>query len=365
MIVELGNTAAVNGVDNAPKVTTIHIPEGDGGHTHKPGAISVAAFRAHRADAIDYNGGVTHLPDNEALLSIAAAWPTQSIKRPSWAHVIATELTTEEVRADLEGFLKELFQCGDRPADYDVTHYTRFGPPGTMPPSPRLPDATALYLNGGRGLSNVNDGGGQVGATGTGTAATATSLTTNLTLTTNQWAGYRIYVMQTAAGPLVWGNVLSNTNAAGASVVTVDRWYVAATPGGSAAATPTGGYYFMLADGGQTSAWFVGLSTSSSLTPAVTDTTLASEYTTAGGGLIRKIAPYAVTSGTSPRSITLTPVFTGNGSDTYPSTFYGINVSTSIVPGSVGCMKFEDTITQTQVAASGDQLTVTETINGS
>jgi hypothetical protein len=366
MIVEFGNEAARNALDDRPKVTTVHVPEGDGGYSHKIGAISVDDFRMHRQEAADYNNGVTRLPDHEALLSIVAAWPQQSTSKPTWVSVTPDENTPEGVAEDVEKFLSEHYSVeAGKPEDVEFTHWTRHGEPGVMPKALELPNVTNLYTNAGRVISNINDGGGQTGLTGTGTAATSTTLTTNLTLTTNAWAGYRVYVMQTSTGPLVWGNVLSNNNTASASVLTVDRWYTAATPGGAAATTPSAGYYFMLADGGMVSSWFVGLTTTN-ITPAAGDTTLSGEYTTASGGFLRKIAPYAQTSGVASRSITLTPVFTGNGSDTYPSTFYAIGVFTGMVVGSTVTMKFETSLSASAtVAASGDNITVTETITGS
>lgn len=373
MLVEFGNEAARNGIDDRPKVTVVHVPEGDGGYSHKVGGISVDDFRMHRQEAADYNNGVTHLPDHEALLSIVAAWPSQSSGKPSWVSVTPDENTPEGVAEDVEKFLSDHYYCSQgKPEDVEFTHWTRFGAPGQLAPEPKLPDITNLYTNAGRVISNVNDGGGQVGITGTGTAATATTFTTNQTLVTNAWAGYRVYAMAASTGPLVWGNVLSNNNTASASVLTVDRWYTPGTPGGSAAATPASGYYFVLADGGTTSNWFVGL-TITNITPGATDTALSGEYVVgtpsgvaAGAGFLRKIAPYAQTLGTSPRSITLTPVFTGVVTvDIYPQTFYAIGVFNSMVAGSGG-MKFETSLNASAtVAAAGDNITVTETVTGS
>lgn len=386
MLIELGNHAALRGIDDRPKVTRIYIPEFDdgsdhpegrrlGGYTHEPGAITVDEFRAHRAEAMDLHNGITRLPDHEALLSIVAAWPTQAYDAPAWVKVSATHdhegSHPQKSLDDVEVFLRDFYRIPDKAAkppvdELEARYWTRFGAPGQGQPDPSLPDVTNLFLNSGRVIANVNDGGGQTGLTGTGTAATATTFTTNLTLTTNAWAGYRIYAMQTATGPLVYGNVLSNTNAAGASVVTVDRWYSAATPGGSAPAAPSAGFYFMLADGGVTSAWFVGLTTTN-ITPAATDTALAGEYTVAAGGMYRKIAPYAQTSGVATRSLTLTPVFTANGSDTFPSTFYAIGVGVSaVVPYTGPMFKFETPLNASATTnVSGDQVTVTETIQGS
>ncbi len=58
--------------------------------------------------------------------------------------------------------------------------------------------------------------------------------------------------------------------------------------------------------------------TANSTTPALGDTTLAGEITTAGGGLVRAQAAYAHTNGTN--TAVLTKTFTINASDTSPTT---------------------------------------------
>lgn len=87
------------------------------------------------------------------------------------------------------------------------------------------------------------------------------------------------------------------------------------------------------------------------------DTTLASEITTARGGLIRQQAVYAHTTGTS--TCTLTVTFTANGSDSLPVVVakYGVfNASSS------GTLGFEDLLSATATfAASGDAMTLTIT----
>ena len=367
MIIEFGNHAAHRGIDERPKVTTIHIPEADetglGGYTHKPG-LSVAEFRSHRQDALDLRGGTTRLPDHEALLAIVNAWPQHSSDKPAWLEVTAHPLTPKGHAKDIEKFLHEFYGTDGaiKPLDVEERYWTKHGPPGTFPAPP---DITALFTDVGRVLQANNYGGGQVGATGTGTAASSTTVTSASTWTTNQWAGYKIIVAN-SAGAMVWGNIKSNTNAASAGVATVDRWYNFATPGGAAGTTPANGYYWAILDGGSTSAWFVGMTTTN-ITPAHGDTSMSGEYTTASGGYIRKIAPFSLTSGTSPGSFTLTPVYTGNGSDTYPQTFYAIGVFNSMVSGdTVSTMMFETSLNASAtVAASGDQVTVTETVTES
>lgn len=380
MIIELGNHASANrGVDDAPKVTTFHIPEADkkglGGYTHVPGKISVDEFKQHRQEAVDYRGGLTRLPDHEALLAVVSGWSSQSNAAPEWVKVTphSAGLGLKDAGDDIERFLQEYYRVDKpMPADVEARYHTRYGPPGVgpIPGEVVLPDITNGLTNNGRVMANLNDGGGQTGLIGAGTAATGSTLTTNLTLVTNAWAGYRVYCYSTTANNIVWMNVTSNTNAAGASVLTGDRWYNAATPGGAAGTTPTTPWAFVLTDGGGTSAWFMGLATGVNAR-ADADTTLATsgnvEYVTAGGGYIRKIVAYTQTSGVASRALTLVGVFTGNGSDSYPQTFTMMGLFNSMTVGFTPAMKYETLLTPASatVAASGDQVTVTDTITGS
>jgi hypothetical protein len=410
MIIELANHAPQRPTpDGAPAVTQFHVPEWDdgsthddavwstadgdvrlgdlpgrvlpegaelvkpgpqlGGYTHDPGGISVPDFKEHLFDAIMNRDGITHLPDHEILLAVAQGWPKESREKPAWVHVVEHDLTPAGHADDLTAWLQEYWGTdAERPANFEQIYHTVRGGPGEDGPL-LLPKIENTIVNDGRSIANINDGGGALGQIGVGTAATGTTLTTTSTLVTNALAGQRIVVYSTTSNNLVWGNVISNTNAAGASVITVDRWYVFATPGGSAATTPTTPWAWAVLDGGMVSAWFIGLTTSATA-PAATDHVLnGPEYTTAGGGFVRKISPYAQTSGTSPRALTLTPVFTGNGSDTYPSTFAVMGAFVSMVVGFGGAggpLKYSSAMNATAtVAASGDQLTLTETINGS
>lgn len=98
--------------------------------------------------------------------------------------------------------------------------------------------------------------------------------------------------------------------------------------------------------------------TANSSAPVNTDTTLTGEITTGGGGLIRVISTPAHTNGTS--TYTLTKTFTTNGSDTLPVTIAKIGVFNA---SSSGTMMFETLLTTTAtLSASGDQLTVTDTV---
>jgi hypothetical protein len=187
------------------------------------------------------------------------------------------------------------------------------------------------------------------GYTGTATASSATSLTaTGTPWSVNQWTNCVV-----VATGNVYANVLSNT----AGVLTVDRWYAPATPGGAAATTPSATAVFVIVPyaGG---AMFMGL-TANAVAVAAGDTTLPAEITTAGGGLIRKICTLTHTAGGA--TGTAVAVFTANGSDTLPVTVAKMGLSPSLLAGQNQLFQTVLNATAT-LSISGDQLTVTDTI---
>lgn len=98
--------------------------------------------------------------------------------------------------------------------------------------------------------------------------------------------------------------------------------------------------------------------TANAVAASASDTTLTAEITTASGGLVRKQGTYAHT--TAATSYTVTAAFTANGSDALPVTVNKVGVLTA---ASVGTLVFEDVITAATLNASGDQLTVTQTVS--
>jgi hypothetical protein len=208
-------------------------------------------------------------------------------------------------------------------------------------------------VNSGRDHQAAAVGGDLAGDQNTGATVTyaATTLTdTAKAWTTNAWAGHAV------VSGAVYGVVISNT----ATVLTVDRWNNAATPGGAVGTTPSANaQYQVLA--GQSPAWFTAL-TANATAPAGTDTTLTAEITTAGGGLIRKISAYAHTAGVA--SYTLTTAYTANGSDSLPVTVAKIGVFQTLTGASR--MAFETLLNATAtLTTSGDQVTVTNTVTTS
>lgn len=98
--------------------------------------------------------------------------------------------------------------------------------------------------------------------------------------------------------------------------------------------------------------------TADTANPAATDTTLASEIATAGGGLVRAQATYAHT--TAATTYTLTKTFTTNGNDVLPVVLAKMGVFNA---SSTGTMPWESKFATTAtLSAIGDQVVVTETI---
>lgn len=200
--------------------------------------------------------------------------------------------------------------------------------------------------------------GGLTGEKGTATASSGSTLTTNsgVTHATNDLAGQAVYTGTTTVVG-VYGVIVTNTSGTN-TVLTVDRWTDPANPGSTAGTTPASTAPYVIAPGG-TPAWFMGL-TATNTAFSAGDTTLAGEITTASGGLIRKICPYAHTAGTT--TTTLTPVFTANGSDSLPVTVAAIGVFNVLV-GTTGVLAYHTVLGSTAtLSASGDNLTITETI---
>ena len=101
--------------------------------------------------------------------------------------------------------------------------------------------------------------------------------------------------------------------------------------------------------------------TANSTAPAAGDTALTGEITTAGGGLLRAAATTLThTAGTSTYQIAQT--FTANGSDSLPVTVAKIGVFNDTSANS-GVLVYETLLgTTATLSASGDQLTVTQTV---
>lgn len=102
---------------------------------------------------------------------------------------------------------------------------------------------------------------------------------------------------------------------------------------------------------------FVAITANSSAA-AAGDTTLTAEIATGGGGLVRQTGVYAHTGGTS--TYTITSTFTANGSDSLPVTVAKRGIFDA---ASAGNLVYETLLgTTATLSASGDSLTITDTI---
>jgi hypothetical protein len=201
-----------------------------------------------------------------------------------------------------------------------------------------------MKVNSGHDLQADALGGGGAGATGSATSPTTTGFTTT-GLTSSAHVGK---LVQLGA---VYGVITANT----ATAVTVDRWYTPGTPGGAAATPPTAGTFVIVP--GNAPGMFMAI-TANNTAAGASDTTLTGEITTAGGGLIRKLATYAHTAAAA--TYTLTGVFTANVSDTLPVTIAKMATFQSMVAGR---MLHETLVSPTAtLSASGDALTLTQTV---
>lgn len=203
-------------------------------------------------------------------------------------------------------------------------------------------------VDAGRDMQFRQMAGESTGTSGTSTGTAATTMTdTGATWGTTQYVGHWVVCGNR------YGIILSHTG----TVLTIDRWYDPALPGGAAGSTPGATTVYTILPSAAP-AWYMALTTNGT-GPANGDTTLASEITTAGGGLIRALCTVAHTAGAT--TYTLTKVFTVNGSDTgLPVTIAKVGIFNSIVSGQ---LLFETLLGTTAVlSAVGDQLTVTDTV---
>jgi hypothetical protein len=198
------------------------------------------------------------------------------------------------------------------------------------------------------GIDSVsNMVGNPLGISGTASATTATSLTSTGFVAS-------AYIGQMVVAGTVYGIITANTT----TVLTVERWVNPATPGGAAGSTPSGTTTFSIVPG-QAPAAFMAL-TANSGAPASGDTVLTGEITTAGGGLIRKLASFAHTAGTA--TYTEAATFTANGTDSLPVTLAKVGMFPTLT-GASGIMVFETLMSATAtMTVSGDQVTNTQTV---
>jgi hypothetical protein len=164
-----------------------------------------------------------------------------------------------------------------------------------------------------------------------------------------------------------YGVVISNTT----TVLTIDMWHTFATPD-TVATTPSTGAYYILP--GQAPAAYTGISIATRVFTAADQTltndgSAISELWFSGGGLKRKLATWAHTTGTA--TFTLTTTWTANGSDTLPQTVakwgaFAAEVTAAPTLATSGPMLFNTLLGSTAtLATSGDNVTTTNTVTES
>ena len=347
MLVELGNAHPKNVSHSDPAVCYVNVA-----HTNTDDySIDHGALKSHLVDVVLNSGDaypVHNFPGSETLTELfhpgIGIWFDQSNDLlPSWVYC--------EENPSLAAHIAAYTGCPvGRPADVEQTHHTNAGGPGvTMSPGP-----TALVVNTGLDILSRTLGGFIVGFNkATATGATSTSLTaTSTPFVASAYIGSRVVSLTSG----VWANVQSNTT----SVLTVDRWYNPATPGGAAATTPGATDTYCILDGGAP-CWFMGISTTNSASVA-TDTTMAGEITTASGGCLRTLATYAHSA--SATTYTLANTFTTNGSDTgslpYAVARDGI-FNSMVVAGAINMLAETLLNAIATLSLTGDAVTVTHT----
>ncbi len=225
---------------------------------------------------------------------------------------------------------------------------------------PNLTTDTASGYTNRRDWQSKLMGGGQAASasfSGAATATSATSLTNSGA--TFPTAGQALAGMIVAAGPnssgagsTAWAVVVSNT----ATVLTVDRWYSAAAPGGAAATTPNATATYQILPG-QAPAWWMAL-TENATAAAATDTFLTGELTT--DGFSRAIATYSHTAAATTYSLNYLYTATGTRTINKMALFNAGFKTLNTADG--GAMPFESAMPNPPTLVSGDTLSVTSTI---
>jgi hypothetical protein len=347
MLVELGNAHPKNASHTDASVTYVNVA-----HTNVDDySIDVSSLKNHlfeKAIGAGDTYAVHNFAGSETLTElfnpVGGLWAEHSFdSSPSWVAC--------DEDPDLANFISAYTGCPvGRPTDVQETHYTNAGAPGVM----MSPGPTALVVNNGLDILSRMIGGLTVGFNkATATAAGTTSLTaTGTPFVSSAYIGNTVVDLSTG----VYGVISANTT----SVLTVDRWYNPATPGGAAGTTPgnTDTYCIL---GGSVPAWFMGISTTNTASVS-TDTTMAGEITTASGGCLRTLATYAHSTGTT--TYTLSNTFTTNSNDTgsLPYAVARDGIFTSIVTGGVTTMMVETLLNAiATLALTGDAVTITHT----
>lgn len=343
----------------APAVTYVEIPDrgleaDEGGRTYDATLLpSADVMRLHLAEAIVDHDGVTHLPGLEAVLDFLGPdglWKHHSGMNASWVHIPADPT--------LAAWLAAYWGCpSERPANYQDTHCTYEGPPGQDGFGSL--DVQANITQNGRDIV-ARALGQRVAASGHNTTAPGS---TTITLdgagapgSTSQWNGQTIWASSGSVA-MVSAQIISNTNAS-PPVLTVDGW---SDVTGASASTPAAGVW-VIVPGSNPSTWMALSASTTALGTPSTNTSLPSEITTGGGGLIRQQTTFAHTA--SAQTYTETATWTANGSDSLPVIIGSIGAFNSRLSSNTTSTMLYNTLlgTTATLSLSGDNLTITQTV---
>jgi hypothetical protein len=228
---------------------------------------------------------------------------------------------------------------------------------------------TALTTNTGKDIVSRSMGGGATGFAGTNTATTTTSLTDSgasfpvSAVVPPDTAGLtgQLVIGGTTGALFTYGVIIKST----ATVLTVDQWHDPTAPESTRTAPVSTTSPYMVLPGGAP-CFYMGITTDGAAASA-SDVVLASELWTSGGGLRRRLATWAHTTGTN--TYTLANTFTANGSDAgLPKVIHKIGVFQAFVNAAVttsnsGPMLFETVLSaDATITISGDNVAITDTI---
>jgi hypothetical protein len=220
-----------------------------------------------------------------------------------------------------------------------------------------------LFTTGASGYTNGYDwtskamGAGPSGAFADAASAATSTTAISLTKSTASFptagqglAGCIVVACPNSSGTgsKVYGIIASNTGTA----LTVDQWYDPTSTTGAAGTTPNATASYVILPGQNPAAWLAV--TSSSFTPANTDTTLSGELTS--NGFTRAVGTWAHTAAAS--TYTLVHLWTATGTQTInnEAVFGAANTTAG------GVMPFESAEPSPPTLVSGDTLQNTITV---
>lgn len=233
-------------------------------------------------------------------------------------------------------------------------------------PEPHDWRAENLLTFFGKDIISKTVGGDTAQFVGTNSATTATSLTgTGFSASvagppdTGGLVGHMVMAGTTAAN-FTYGNILTNST----TVLTIDQWHDPTAPESTRTTPTTTTAPYWVVPGGAP-AFYMAISINATA-PSTATTNLPSELWFSGGGMRRRLASWAHTTGNNPYTVANT--FTGNGSDTYPQTIAKIGmfqnfVNTTVTTANSGGCLFETLLSATAtLSASGDNVAITDTV---